>query len=102
MVKCKGISTPADSREKLPSNGSSLFSDPTLYRSIVGGFQYISLTRPEVYFFVHKASQFLQAPTKDNWSSVKRILRYLKGIMSFGLLIQKLHRTKLNVYTDAD
>ncbi|XP_021616572.1 uncharacterized mitochondrial protein AtMg00810-like [Manihot esculenta] len=102
MGDCKGISTPATSKDKMSAIQSRLMSDPTLYRSIVGGLQYLSLTRPEVCYSVHKVSQFLHAPTEDNWYSVKRILRYLKHTVGHGLYISKSANTDLNIYTDAD
>lgn len=102
MIECKGISTPTVSRDNIFSDNSSFFADPTLYRSIVGGHQYLSLTRPEVCFSIHKASQYLHAPTDAHWSFVKRILRYLKATMNSGLFIRKSPHTALTVYTDAD
>lgn len=101
MLDCRGISTPAATKTPV-SIASHQFTDPTLYRSIVGGLQYLSLTRPEVCYSVHKVSQYLHAPTEENWSSVKRILRYLKDTASYGLLITKSKDTALNVYSDAD
>ena len=102
MGDCKGISTPATPKDKMSAIQSRPMSDPTLYRSIVGGLQYLSLTRPEVCYSVHKVSQFLHAPTEDNWCSVKRILRYLKHTVGHGLYISKSANTDLNIYTDAD
>lgn len=66
------------------------------------GLQYLTLTHPEVCFSVHKVFQFLHASIEANWSSIKRILRYLKLTSSHGLLLTKSKILNLNVYTDAD
>ncbi|XP_021596641.1 uncharacterized mitochondrial protein AtMg00810-like [Manihot esculenta] len=102
MGDCKGISTPATPKDKMSAIQSRPMIDPTLYQSTVGGLQYLSLTRPEVCYSVHKVSQFLHAPTEDNWCSIKRILRYLKHTVGYGLYISKSANTDLNIYTDAD
>ncbi|XP_068641858.1 uncharacterized mitochondrial protein AtMg00810-like [Aristolochia californica] len=54
----------------------SLFLDPTLYRSIVGTLQYLTITRPNIAHVVNSVSQFLHAPTKDHFLIVKRILQF--------------------------
>lgn len=102
MATCKGISTPTSTKDKMVACSGRLFSDPTLYRSIVGGLQYLSLTRPEMCYSIHKVSQFMHAPTEDNWSSVKRILRYLKATSHYGVFISPSLSSSLNIYTDAD
>lgn len=61
------------------------FENPTLYRSIVGSLQYLSFTRPDIAFVVNKVFQFMQAPSVDHWAAVKRIIRYLKHTITFGL-----------------
>ncbi|KAK4274662.1 hypothetical protein QN277_017853 [Acacia crassicarpa] len=50
------------------------FSDPRLYRSIVGSLQYLCYTRSDIAFAVNKLSQFLQEPTIKQWECVKRLL----------------------------
>lgn len=62
-----------------------LFSDMTLFRSLVGALQYLTITRPDLSFAVNQVSQFFQAPTTDHFQAVKRILRYVKDTISYGL-----------------
>jgi histone deacetylase 1/2 len=64
------------------------FHDPSLFRSIVGGLQYLSFTRPDIAFAIHKVSEFMHNPMEMHWAVVRRILRYLKHTISHSLLIQ--------------
>ncbi|CAI0428727.1 unnamed protein product [Linum tenue] len=72
-----------------------------LYRSIVGGLQYLSFTRPDVSFAVNHVSQFQHAPTDVHWSAVKRILRYLQGTLTHGLSFSRSSSPQLHGYSDA-
>jgi histone deacetylase 1/2 len=82
MSSCKPVSTPISTSEKLSAFvGTSLGpNDATNYRSVVGALQYLTLTRPDISFVVNKICQFLHAPTDVHWSTVKRILRYVRSI----------------------
>jgi hypothetical protein len=104
MHNCHAIATPMSSSEKLSkAAGTPLTDDMAFsYRSTVGALQYLCLTRPDISFVVNRVCQFLSVPTDVHWSAVKRILRYVKGTMNFGLRIQKSTSTELNVYTDTD
>jgi hypothetical protein len=106
LVHCKGISTPMNASEKLSKIVGTLFSadEATRYRSIVGGrgLQYLTITRPDISFVVNKVCQFMQAPTTSHWTVVKRILRYLKSTMLYGLPLHKSQNDVISVFTDAD
>lgn len=78
------------------------FNDPTLYRSLVGALQYLIITRPDLSYVVNQASQFLQTPTTSHFRLVKRILRYVKGTISYGLTFDKPPHTNLVGYSDVD
>ena len=41
-------------------------------------------TRPDIGYAVGKLSQYCEKPTKSHWSSVKRVLCYLKGTCNIG------------------
>ena len=70
---------------------SSPFSDPTLYRSLVGAVQYLTITRPDMAYVVNSVSQFSHAPTANHFLAVKRILCYVKGTLHFGLYLLSIN-----------
>ena len=88
MLEAKPISSPmAQSTSLFAFDGDPLL-DITMYRSIVGALQYLSLTRPDVSFIVNELSQFMHRPTNIHLQSVKRLLHYLKQAIHFGLHLQ--------------
>ncbi|XP_028191519.1 uncharacterized protein LOC114377278 [Glycine soja] len=88
MAEAHSISSPMVSNCNLSKHSVDAFHDPFLYRSIVSALQYATLTRPEFSFAVNKVCQFMAAPLDSHWTVVKRILRYLKGALFHGLLLQ--------------
>ena len=104
MLKCKPSPTPMSSTDKLSANAGSPPSstDATEYRSIVGGLQYLTITRPDLSFAVNWVCQYLHAPTDAHWSAVKRILRYVRLTVSYGLHLRPSSSTVLSAFSDAD
>jgi hypothetical protein len=74
--------------------------DPHIFRSIVGALQYVIITRSNILFVVNRVSQFMYNPTIVHWAAVKRILRYLKGTLDYGLTITP--SSSLTAFTDSD
>jgi histone deacetylase 1/2 len=68
MQDCKSAPTPLSSTEQLSlQDGTPLGDeDSTRYRSIVGGLQYLTLTRPDISFSVNTVCQFLHASTTEH------------------------------------
>ena len=44
-----------------------------------------SATRPVILFVVSKLSRFVSNPGDNHWRALERVLRYLKGTMSYGI-----------------
>ena len=61
-------------------------------------------TRPDITFSVHKLAQFASNPDISHLNAAKRILRYLKGSLSFCLVFSGGNKDKFELlgYTDAD
>jgi hypothetical protein len=74
MLGAKTVTSPMSSSKPLSQFDGEAFHDPSLYRSIVGSLQYLSLTRPYISSAVNKVCQFLQCPTIPHWTANKRIL----------------------------
>lgn len=101
---CKPVNTPLSISEKFSASSGKLLSDKdsTNYRSVVGGLQYLTLTRPDIAFAVNKACQYLHCPTTNHWIGVKRILRYISGTVDFGLRFTKSKSNIVSGFSDAD
>lgn len=67
--------------------GGDFFEDVTLYRSTVVALQYLTIIRPNIVYSVNCVCQFMQTPLLTNWKAVKHILRYLSGILDYGIPI---------------
>ncbi|KAJ4776116.1 hypothetical protein LUZ62_060373 [Rhynchospora pubera] len=102
MANAKPAPTPMATTPPLFQNDSSLFDDPSQYRSVVGALQYATLTRPDISYAVNRVSQFMHKPTINHWAATKRILRYLCGTLGFGLTFHSNSPPQINAYCDAD
>lgn len=103
MNQCKPISTPLATTEKLSlKDGNPLgVDDSSCYHSIVGALQYLTLTRPGISFAINKVCQFLHSPTTVHWAAVKRIIRYIKGTIEYGIKFGKSQSILVSAFSDA-
>ena len=90
------------SKNTLSKHFGTPLPDGIEYRGIVGALHYLSLTRPDISLVVNKVRQFMHYPTSDHWVAVKRILRYLKHTIQYGLLIQPFTTATFHAFIDAD
>ncbi|GAA0149350.1 transmembrane signal receptor [Lithospermum erythrorhizon] len=89
-------------RAHLNSDDGVLCYDPTLYRSIVGALQNLTFTRPDIEYAINQVYQFMHQPLDCHFKTVKRILRYLRGTLNYGLDIHGGSIPSLLIYSDAD
>ncbi|XP_043714507.1 uncharacterized mitochondrial protein AtMg00810-like [Telopea speciosissima] len=101
MVDIKPISTPMALRSSVEGD-SCPFIDVTLYRSIVGGLQYLTMTRPDLSYAVNSVCQHMHSPTVAHFGMVKHILRYVKGTLDHGLWIVRASSLTLYGFSDSD
>ncbi|GJR21033.1 ribonuclease H-like domain-containing protein [Tanacetum coccineum] len=101
MVNCNPNQTPIDTESKLGSDGDPV-SDPTLYRSLTGSLQYFTFTRPDISYVVQQVCLHMHDPREPHFYALKRILRYVRATLDYGLRLFSSSTTDLVVYSDAD
>uniref|UniRef100_A0A2N9E312 Integrase catalytic domain-containing protein n=1 Tax=Fagus sylvatica TaxID=28930 RepID=A0A2N9E312_FAGSY len=101
MSTCKPCSTPFVPPSTSVLTESSLLSDPFSYRSLVGALQYLTFTRPDLSFAINSLCQHMHQPTTSHLVAAKRVLRYIRGTISHGILFQP-GPLRLTAFTDSD
>jgi hypothetical protein len=104
MENCKPMSTPVDSDAKFVSlSKDEEPTDVTLYQAAIGSLNYAAIcTRPDLSTAVGILSKFMQRPGKEHWVGIKRVLRYIKGTLSYGLVYSPSDSFRLLAYSDSD
>lgn len=105
MKDARPVCTPADPHFigvlNNESNSDSVVDCP--YREAIGSLIFlVQLTRPDLTYIVNFSSRFLSCPLDEHWRAVKRIFRYLRGTMDFGIKYQGRNDVMLIGYSDAD
>ena len=60
------------------------------YKGLLGALLRLSQeTRPDITYAVSQCAKFVQKPRMANWWALKRILRYLKGTVDYGINYQR-------------
>lgn len=87
MDDARPVDTPVDLNSKLiKDTDESELHSPKEYQSAVGSLLYLSsAARPDITFAVNNVAKFSEKSTKEHWSVVRRIFRYLKGTVNYGL-----------------
>ncbi|KAK8944151.1 hypothetical protein KSP39_PZI008078 [Platanthera zijinensis] len=76
--------------------------DESLYRGIVGSLLYLTASRPDIMYAICVCARYQACPKESHYTSVKRILRYLKGTPNLGLWYPRNRDFLLTGYSDAD
>ncbi|GKF85252.1 uncharacterized mitochondrial protein-like protein, partial [Tanacetum coccineum] len=102
MSNCEVEATPMNPGEKLQLNDGTRKADGKFFRSMVGGLNYLTHTRPDIAFPVSYVSRYMHSPTKQHLGAAKRILRYIAGTTNFGIWYTNVRDFKLIGFTDSD
>lgn len=87
---------------KLSEEGEGVSVDSSVYKQLIGSLMYITATRPDLMFVVCLLSRFMANPTVLHMQAAKRVLRYLKGTVSLGMVYKRGGAEELLGYTDSD
>ena len=95
--------TPMESRLKLSKSIIDLVVNAMEYRMIMGALRYLVNTRPDLAYAVGYTSRFMEKPTTEHLVAVKRMLRYVAGMVNYGCYYERKEgKTTLLGYSDSD
>ena len=90
MEHCKAESTSFATGSCLKSANNAASTEIKEYQAMVGTLMYAMLcTRPDLAYAIQQLSQFNANPTNTHLQAAKRVLRYLQGTQSMGLVYSK-------------
>jgi hypothetical protein len=101
MGDAAAASTPAQSNIKLSRKDINTDTKRP-YRSLVGALLYTLGSRPDVAAAIRSCSQYMAEGADSHWQAAKRILRYLKGTITRGVVYTKEEKFTLKAYCDSD
>ena len=94
MMDCKAMTTPMASNLNLLNVASSESVDAMLYRQMNGSLMYLMNTRQDICFVVNTLRHV-------HLMVAKNALRYLKGIVEYGLKYEVNQNINLEGYVDS-
>jgi hypothetical protein len=98
----KPVGTPMVTRCKLSKDNDSPKVDQSSYRSMIGILLYITTSHPDIMHVVGMVGRYQSAPKQSHLLVVKRIFRYLKETMTYGLWYPRNKKFQLTTYSDVD
>ncbi|CAJ2647424.1 unnamed protein product [Trifolium pratense] len=102
MESCNSVCNPIVPGNKLKKDEDGIACDSTSYKQMVGCLMYLLATRPDLAFSVCLVARFMERPTELHVAAVKRILRYVKGTVSYGLWFEMGKNDELVGWSDSD
>ncbi|RDX63927.1 hypothetical protein CR513_57581, partial [Mucuna pruriens] len=102
MDECKSVDTPMCQKEKLSKKNEAEPVDETFYRSLVGCLMYLTTTRPDILHSISLLFRFTNCATETHLTVAKRVLRYVKGTLNFGIKFCASWDYVLQGYSDSD
>ncbi|GJT50329.1 retrovirus-related pol polyprotein from transposon TNT 1-94 [Tanacetum coccineum] len=102
MDSCDPVDTPMVDQLKLDEEPIGIPVDQTRFYSMVGSLMYLTASRPNLVFVVCMYARYQASPTKKHLEALKRVFRYLKGTINWGIWYPKDTAMAQTAYADAD
>ncbi|GJV72271.1 retrovirus-related pol polyprotein from transposon TNT 1-94, partial [Tanacetum coccineum] len=102
MESCDPVDTPMVEKSKLDEDTQGKAVYPTHYCGMVGTLMYLTSNRPDLIYVVCRCARYQVRPTEKHLHAVKRIFRYIRGTVNWGLWYSKDSAIALTAFADAD
>ncbi|XP_019414631.1 PREDICTED: uncharacterized protein LOC109326402 [Lupinus angustifolius] len=95
-MDCNSVSTSTEAWNIADLAEEDKQVDKILFRQMIGSLRYICNTRPDIAYGVVLVSRFMEVPKQTHLIAVKRVMRYLKGTIGFGITFPTKQNNKNN------
>ena len=104
MERCNSVSTPLDPNVPLvPNPEGNEGSRSNSYARLLGQLQFVAnATRPDICYAVNRLAAYTANPSLQHTTALKRILRYLSGTRTYGIVYRSLPHQSNFFYGYAD
>ncbi|GAU19660.1 hypothetical protein TSUD_185760 [Trifolium subterraneum] len=104
MVDCNKTCSPIVPGCKLVKDEKGKTENATHYKQMIGSLMYLLATKPDLTYSVCLVARYMGRPTEMHYATVKRILRYVKGTLNYGIWYKATNEDKLSLigWTDSD
>lgn len=100
--QCKTMNTPMNQKEKFIKDDGADKVDEVHFRSLIGCLMYLTTTRPDILFPVSLLSRFMHCASELHLKAAKRVVRYIKGTINYGVKYCKVQDFKLSGFSGSD
>ncbi|KAG6536230.1 hypothetical protein ZIOFF_001281 [Zingiber officinale] len=87
---------------RMTKDGEGNLVNPTYYKSLTSCLRYLTCTRPDILFGVGLVSRYMETPKTSHLYAAKRILKYIKGAIDYGLLYSSTKDVEFFCFSDSD
>jgi hypothetical protein len=102
MENCKPTTTPMNQKDKFSKENGTDRVDEEKFGSLIGCLMYLTATSPNILYATSLLYHFMHCPTEIHLRAAKQILRYIKGIVSFGVQFQRSQKLKFYSFSNSD
>lgn len=102
MLRCKPAKSPMQQQLKLSKDSGELLSNCSSFRRLIGKLMYLTLSKPDITYAMHRLSQFLAHPRVPHMKAAIRIVQYIKGTPGQGVFFPIESDLQLKAYCDVD
>ena len=102
LESASSVRTPMSPNVKLTVDLLGKSVDHSLYRSMIGSLLYLTANRLDISYSIGVCARYQANPKESHMTALKRIIKYVKTIVEFGVWYNKDISDVLAGYSDAD